>query len=177
MSGDKAIITVDCIAGAAPGSFAALPGTDRTGPFDAQVFNELNGFQARWWREPTGGTLYIGTPVKVPVEVENLRAPAAGTPGAWGLQGELHTAAGTALEPRGYPQAPPHGVTIPFRGVWSADYNFTCRKADIASLQHSFTLLPPTTRRGGSVSGRKGDIPLPSASPFGRRGEIMCRLA
>ncbi len=137
--------SVECIADAdalTPGSFTALTGTDRLGPIDSQVFNDSNGFQVRWWREPAADELYIGMPLKVHVEVENLRMP-AGAPGDWTLSGELYTAAGNGLDPRRYPQAPPPGVPLPFRGVWSADYNFTCRNPDVAFLQHRFTLLPP----------------------------------
>lgn len=137
---------VECVAGTEPpGTIGVIPGTDRLGPESGYVHDNdnANGFQVRWWREPARDRIYIGEQVKVHVEVESLRQSAAGLPGDWSLSGRLYTMAGTGLEPRRYPEAPPHAVPLPFRGVWSADYDFTCRNADIAALRHDFTLLPP----------------------------------
>jgi hypothetical protein len=147
---------VNCIAN--PGltdAVSPLPDADIIGPISHQVYNDYGAFIVRWWRQPDADNLPIGTPVKVRVEVENLRTgtnvpQAGGLPTPWSLYGKLYTRGGTGLEPLSYEEAPVYTQNILAHNLWTGTYEFTCRNPDIAVLWHDFTIetgatldLPP----------------------------------
>lgn len=136
--------SIECIADPnATGTITALTGNDIIGPVSTQGFNDYGGFQARWWREPAGRELFIGTAVTVHVEVENLRT--TGQPAPWSISGRLYTMAGTGLEPRRYEEAPAYRQAVNALGTWSGDYRFVCRNADLAALRHDFSIETPAS--------------------------------
>jgi hypothetical protein len=125
-----------------------LPDANVIGPLSHQMQNDYGAFIVRWWRRPAGDRPDVGTPVRVHVEVENLRTRSGvpmvgGAPMPWSLSGKLLTLGGAGLEPQSYAEAPAYAQVMRPQSMWRGDYTFVCRNRDIAVLQHEFRIEPP----------------------------------